>query len=218
MPGMPVWTSRAGRMSACSETVRARLLCLTLLAVLALAACPAIPAATATSSGSQAPVDLKAVAESVHKRINRIRAEHGLKPLQSNRELAAIALGHSRDMAERNYFSHNSPEGQTPGERADKHGYTCRVPVGGNRYQGIGENIFQVTAYKNIRRTMRGGQQVSEEYTWFTPEEMAEKIVTGWMNSPPHRAIILNGHFSRAGLGLAYSPGSRTVYITHNFC
>jgi len=30
-----------------------------------------------------------------------------------------------------------------------------------------------------------------------------EAIVQGWMNSPPHRAIILDGEFSRIGLGVA---------------
>lgn len=213
---LPKGSNRARCASAYAVNAPARLLAL--LTILFLAACSTVPATAATPSGSRVPVDLQAVSQSVHKRINAIRAEQGLKTLSHSKELAAIALGHSRDMARRNYFSHNSPEGQTPGDRADKHGYECRVPVGGNRYQGIGENIFQVTAYKNIRRTMRGGRQVSEEYTWFTSEEMAEKIVTGWMNSPPHRAIILNKHFSKAGLGLAYSPEDKAVYITHNFC
>ncbi|MFO7596293.1 MAG: CAP domain-containing protein [Desulfocurvibacter africanus] len=188
------------------------------MAAFAWSAFPATQATAATPSGSQAPVNLKAVADAVHKRINQIRAEHGLKSLTSTPDLAAIALGHSQDMARRNYFSHNSPEGRTPSDRADKYGYDCRVPVGGKRYQGIGENIFQITAYENIRRKMRDGRQVSEEYTWFTPKKMAEKIVTGWMNSPPHRAIILNEHFTRDGLGLVYAPDTKTVYITHNFC
>ncbi|EGJ48399.1 SCP-like extracellular [Desulfocurvibacter africanus subsp. africanus str. Walvis Bay] len=215
------WPRLASSTSAYALKPCVRLLCLALIllmAALVWSAFPAIQATAATPPGSQAPVNLKAVADAVHKRINQIRAEHGLKTLTHTKELAAIALSHSQDMARRNYFSHNSPEGRTPSDRADKYGYDCRVPVGGNRYQGIGENIFQITAYKNIRRTMRGGQQVSEEYTWFTPEEMAEKIVTGWMNSPPHRAIILNRHFSRDGLGLAYAPDTKTVYITHNFC
>jgi uncharacterized protein YkwD len=218
MPEWTGWTRYARRTSAYPITLNVRLLCLALIAALALSAFPATPVASATPAGSQAPVDLKAVADAVHKRINLIRAEHGLKPLTSTPDLAAIALGHSQDMARRNYFSHNSPEGRTPSDRAEKHGYTCRVPVGGNRYQGIGENIFQITAYESIRRTMRGGQQVSEEYNWFSPKKMAEKIVTGWMNSPPHRAIILNEHFSKDGLGLAYSPGNKTDYITHTFC
>lgn len=193
-------------------------LALYLALTLGLLACASQTSIAAAPPDSKAPVNLEAVADSVHDRINRIRTQRGLNPLARSPELAAIALSHSRDMAKRDYFSHQSPEGEMPSDRADEHGYTCRVPVGGNRYQGIGENIFQVTAYESIRRTMRGGEQVSEQYNWFTPEAMAEQIVQGWMNSPPHRAIILNEHFSRDGLGLAYSPEDKTVYITHNFC
>ena len=36
-------------------------------------------------------------------------------------------------------------------------------------------------------------------------------IVTGWMNSPPHRAIILDGGFSRIGLGVASGSPSGDV-------
>lgn len=184
---------------------------------LGLLACVSQTSVAAAPPASNAPVDLKAVADIVHEKINRIRIQHGLNSVEKSSELAAIALGHSRDMARRGYFSHDSPEGRAPQDRAEAAGYTCRVPVGGNRLQGIGENIFQITAYESIRRTVRQGQ-VSERYNWFAPEAMAEKIVQGWMNSPPHRAIILNRHFSRAGLGLAYAPGNQTVYITHNFC
>ena len=36
-------------------------------------------------------------------------------------------------------------------------------------------------------------------------------IVTGWMNSPPHRAIILDGGFRRIGLGVASGSPSGEV-------
>ncbi len=200
---------------ATRSSLSIRPLCLAL--ILSMLACASATSIAAVAPEPKTPVDLKAVADIVHERINAIRAEHGLKPLARSPELAAIALGHSRDMAGRGYFSHDSPEGVQPHERAEAAGFTCRVPVGGNKYQGIGENIFQITAYESIRRTVRQGQ-VSERYNWFAPQAMAGKIVQGWMNSPPHRAVILNRHFSKAGLGLAYSPRDKTVYITHNFC
>lgn len=49
-----------------------------------------------------------------------------------NALLAGVAEAHSRDMATRNFFSHHSPDGRTPGDRAELAGYA------GSR---IGENI-----------------------------------------------------------------------------
>ncbi len=44
-----------------------------------------------------------------------------------------------------------------------------------------------------------------------TPQE----VVTAWMNSPGHRANILNGNFSKLGVGVYQSNG--TVYWTQEF-
>ncbi len=53
-------------------------------------------------------------------------------PLQWNEKLAAAALAHSRDMAQRNYFAHEGRDGSEVRHRAVRHGYEWR---------NIGENI-----------------------------------------------------------------------------
>lgn len=53
-------------------------------------------------------------------------------PLQWNAILATAAQSHSQDMATRNFFGHNSPEGQGPAERITAAGYT---------WSTYGENI-----------------------------------------------------------------------------
>ena len=53
-------------------------------------------------------------------------------PLTWNRQLACAARAHSRDMAERDYVAHNSPEGTTPADRTENTGYD---------YLTVGENI-----------------------------------------------------------------------------
>lgn len=53
-------------------------------------------------------------------------------PLTWNSKLACAARRHSRDMGERGFFDHTSPEGTTPAERALTSGYL---------YQSVGENI-----------------------------------------------------------------------------
>jgi uncharacterized protein YkwD len=49
--------------------------------------------------------------------INKERVLSGLHPLYVDDELSRIALLHSRDMFERKYFSHSSPEGKTMKDR-----------------------------------------------------------------------------------------------------
>lgn len=49
-------------------------------------------------------------------------------------------------------------------------------------------------------------------YGYNTPEA----VVTGWMNSPGHRANIMNGNFNKIGIGV-YKDSSGTVYCTQLF-
>jgi len=52
-------------------------------------------------------------------------------------------------------------------------------------------------------------------------DEMASEIVLGWMNSPGHRANILNPEYDEAGIGLAYVNGyiiATQDFITRSNC
>lgn len=64
--------------------------------------------------------------------VNIERTQRGLSPLSYSYELEAVAKAHSNDMAQRNYFSHNSPEGKTPFDR---------IKNAGISYKSAGENI-----------------------------------------------------------------------------
>jgi len=66
--------------------------------------------------------------------INEYRVANGLNALTHNAQLGAAARAHSQDMGTRNYTSHDSPEGETPQQRAEQQGY-CNP-------NGVGENIF----------------------------------------------------------------------------
>ncbi len=50
--------------------------------------------------------------------VNKERRERGIKELKLDRKLAGIARIHSKDMLERGYFSHYSPEGKSVADRA----------------------------------------------------------------------------------------------------
>jgi uncharacterized protein YkwD len=64
------------------------------------------------------------VADEVLRLTNAERAKAGCGPLHADPRLAAAAQQHSSDMASRDYFSHVTPEGQTPWDRAKAAGYT----------------------------------------------------------------------------------------------
>ena len=54
--------------------------------------------------------------------IDRVRVSKGLRWLRDNRRLTIAARRHSADMVRRRYFSHYSPAGSSPGDRARRTG------------------------------------------------------------------------------------------------
>jgi uncharacterized protein YkwD len=138
----------------------------------------------------------------VHRLINLEREKHGLKTLGYDEELASIAKSHSIDMANSEYFSHNTPEGLDPTDRASKADFVCRYQIGNLIYSGIGENIHMVK-----------GSSVA---LWSSPESIAELAVSGWMDSPGHKKNILTSNFSNEGIGVSIS--TFTIHVTQNFC
>jgi len=99
--------------------------------------------------------------------INEERAKEGLKLLQADPEMAAVARAHSKDMFARGYFAHNNPDGQDPFDRME----AAKV-----KFRTAGENLA-------LAQTL----------------EIAH---TNLMNSPGHRANIMNPAFGRVGIGV----------------
>ncbi|MEV3951965.1 sigma-70 family RNA polymerase sigma factor [Streptomyces halstedii] len=125
---------------------------------------PEPPAPPAPASTEPAPAS---EAEHVMALVNAERAKEGCGAVSGNSLLATAASRHSADMADRDYFSHTSPDGTDPGDRITAAGY---------RWSTYGENIAK-------------GQT--------TPAAVME----AWMNSPGHRANILNCAFKEIGVG-----------------
>ncbi len=134
---------------------------------------PAAPAATPGMSSSES---------AVVQLVNAERAKAGCGALRGDAELALAARNHSKDMAAKNYFDHQSLDGRD---------FVARIDA--TNYQGSpgGENIA-------------AGQR--------TPAD----VMDSWMNSPGHRANILNCSFKAIGVGAA-SGGSYGIYWTQNF-
>jgi uncharacterized protein YkwD len=93
--------------------------------------------------------------------VNEIRREHGLRPLAELALLAEVARAHSRDMAQRDYFQHASPEGR----RAED-----RVREQGIRYVKLGENIQKNRGFTDpVARAVR---------SWMESRSHRETILT----------------------------------------
>nr|WP_202523503.1 sigma-70 family RNA polymerase sigma factor [Kitasatospora sp. SID7827] len=126
--------------------------------------------AAVSASASKRSADL---AQQVVELVNSQRAQAGCGPVAAEAKLAAAALGHSEDMAARNFFDHTNPDGAGPQQRIDAVGYA---------WSGWGENIA------------RG-------------QKDAAAVMDSWMNSPGHRANILNCKFTELGVGVHLGGG-----------
>ena len=69
-------------------------------------------------------------------RINALRRQNGLAPLESNDLLSAAAQRHSQDMANTGSVDHTGSDGSSPEQRIDAAGYAPRSAWGENIYGG----------------------------------------------------------------------------------
>lgn len=168
------------------------------LAVLAVTLVAVLVAAPTAAPRSSANVVRRAALEvAVVKALNHVRADAGLKPLRSSPSLRAAARGHSEAMLELGFFGHESADGTAFSERIRRH-YTNR----GWRLWSVGEALL-------------ASQGNSAE---------PDAIVEAWLESPPHRAIILSPTWRDAGIGALYAPdaphefgGTETIVVTADF-
>lgn len=84
----------------------------------AAAACP--DEQLSTTDPAATPARLRAAVVCL---VNEARNAHGLWSLNADPQLEQAAQSHTDDMANRNYFDHTTPEGQTPDQRVSATGY-----------------------------------------------------------------------------------------------
>ncbi len=135
---------------------------------------------------------------------NRVRQNYNLPEFHYSRRLELVAIDHSRDMVEFNFFSHTSPV-------KGKETMAKRLQRVGIRNCYMGENLAYTSGIANehgrsLFTPEQNGGYFSYEYKGdpipnHTYVSLAQSVVQQWMNSPGHRANILNSNYTFLGVG-----------------
>lgn len=112
--------------------------------------------------------------------VNRERAESNLPPLAWDEKLTVSARQHSEEMRDLGYMGHESP-------REEFRTLARRLALAGVSECTNGENVGYFASNKE----------------GMLPEDYIKKLHENLMNSPRHRANILNPGFNSAGMGVA---------------
>lgn len=135
-----------------------------------------------------APMPVPALTQAIIELVNRERARGGVPPLGEDRQLDEAAQGHSEEMLRLNYFSHISPIEERKRVRN-------RVNLARSNPYRVAENLYRCTGYK---------------------EDLIPGFsIKAWLESPGHRANLLDPRLNRIGVGVARFQGR--YYITQVF-
>jgi uncharacterized protein YkwD len=182
MPGTPPLGPAALRRVVSRTLAARRLILLSVLmgafaAATALGASPALaqaPAACSSATDRLGSAPAAVVEAAVVCLVNTERAAARLVPVQTAGALELVAQRHAADMVGRGYFAHVSPSGGTVDKRARRAGYLT------GPCWALGEDLG-----------------------WAPPVvATAQAVVAAWMESPRHRAVILDPDFRDIGIGL----------------
>jgi len=134
----------------------------------------------------------------IHDEVNEKREANGLNDLRQSDRLSSDATDYSERMVDDDFFSHTTPEGLSFAQRA--------------RCEPAAENL-NIVIYD--KRHDNGNDSV-----WYrNQEEVAEGVVTEWMNSEGHRRNILDARFTAQGIGVEVTEGPETeVVVTQQLC
>lgn len=126
--------------------------------------------------------------------MNQQRAAYGLTPLTQADELGQAAQRHASDESDNDFSSHTGSDGSDPIQRMTDAGYDGVL---------FAENI--------------GYAYNSDENSVWSDQDMMD----WWMNSPGHRANILNPDFTEVGVSVvdvARTADDGTVYYYRYWC
>lgn len=147
--------------------------------------------------------DATLLTQEISKATNAARRQNGLRPLISLEPLDAAADDQAAVMATMFFCGHDNP---LPGQRTPY----LRVERRGLHPQSVGENAIMVPVCAE-----GSGRPL-------TYHELAQGLITRWLNSPEHRANLLKESFRNLGCAARVGPAlishQPMVYATQVFC
>lgn len=181
MPGTPplgpaaLSDVRRRTSPAARRSAPSLVLAVVLVAAVLIAAAPArAQAACPSASLTAAEAPAGTVEAAITCLVNGERSARGLETVGRAGALDAVARRHASDMVARRYFAHVSPTNGTVEKRARRGGYLT-APC-----WALGEDLG-----------------------WAPPAVASpQAVVEAWMESPGHRAVILDPDFRDLGLGI----------------
>lgn len=147
--------------------------------------------ACASTTSAPSAANLRSISSAVLCLLNGERSVKGLPSLRASRQLRRAAQPYAARMVRQRFFSHNSPDGKGMVDRIRPTGY------------------------------IRGSWTLGENLAWGSGALATPRaIVNGWMNSPGHRANILNRKFRDIGIGIKLGAPGRglsggATYVTN---
>ncbi len=172
--------------------------------VVEAATAPPTPAATPTVASPPTaillapPPDLPALQALALELVNQDRAATGLPPVEWDATAARLAQSHAEDMLAGQFFSHWNRDGYGPDHRA--------ALLAGSA-DAVFENIHALAV-----RFDDGRPAPIEDW----PQRVRE-AQAGWMQSPGHRATILDPAHTHVGIGIAYRPDIGELRMVQEF-
>jgi uncharacterized protein YkwD len=153
--------------------------------------CAALATAAAPMGAVQAAQpDLAQARRAVVAGANSFRQSQGLASLSTQPQLDAAAADFAAYMARTDRYSHEA-DGRQPSQRAEAKGYAWCL---------VAENLAYMMSSRG-----------------FAADELSQRFVKGWIDSPGHRHNLLAPGATETGVAIAHSAASDRYYAVQMF-
>lgn len=135
-------------------------------------------------------IDGRQLEMTIFEAVNEYRSAYGREPFVHSERVRLIARLHSKDMADRDFYAHQNPDGQGSEERHEEY----------DACDSTNENIAYLTPHQ-VNKT----------------DDVSAKFVEMWANSSGHNTSMLTTYDRVSAIGV-YVTQKGEIYATQNFC
>ncbi|WP_435116148.1 CAP domain-containing protein [Halolamina sp. C58] len=157
------------------------------------------PRQPTTPSSARYDVDVEQIEDLIHEKMNERRIQNGVEPLERNKTLDAVARYKSWDMAQQDYFAHNSPNRSTHAKLRGKYNVNCQ-------YSG-----------QNLVKDLGPINSSNKQLFLLDVERVSKRAIELLFNSTAHRQNALSSNYDSQGIGV-FVDENGTVFVTQELC